>query len=229
MKKLLIIEDEAAISMALEDDFKLEGYDVTVANDGKTGLQLGMDINPDIILLDIMLPGMSGLDVCKALRRNGFDTPIILLTAKSQEIDKILGLELGADDYVTKPFSPHVLQARVRALLRRSESRRSSNRSGIHQVGDLQIDYNGHQVLKNDQDVRLTTLEFTLLKYFLENDGKVLSRDDILDTVWNDDVMVEPRTVDAHVAHLRKKIEDDPSHPKWIIGVRGVGYKFVHR
>jgi DNA-binding response OmpR family regulator len=229
MKKLLIIEDEEAISMALEDDFRLEGYDVMVARDGKTGLQLGMDHNFDLILLDVMLPEMTGLEVCKALRRNGLDTPIIMLTAKSQEIDKILGLELGADDYVTKPFSPHELQARVRALLRRSESRSNADGKGILQFGDVRIDFDGHQVLKNGDDVGLTALEFDLLKYFLENDAKVLSRDEILDAVWNEDVLVEPRTVDSHVAHLRRKIEADPAHPRWIIGVRGIGYKFVLR
>ena len=227
MKKILIIEDEDSIRMALEDDFQLEGYEVLVASDGKTGLEMGMDRDIDIILLDIMLPGINGIDVCKMLRKDDFDTPIIMLTAKSQEIDKILGLELGADDYVTKPFSPRELQARVKALLRRSESNRMSRVNHNCRFGDVQVDYGAHQVSKNGNEVRLTALEFTLLKYLLENKSKVLSRDDILDAVWNEQVQVEPRTVDTHIANLRKKIEDDPAHPRWIVGIRGVGYKFV--
>jgi len=229
MKKLLIIGNEPLSSVTLEGDFRLEGYDVLVARDGKTGLQLGMTRNPDIILLEVNLPQMTGLEVCKALRKNGINTPIIMISAKNQQIDTVLGLDLGADDYVTKPFSPRELQARVRALLRRSASRNNAEKLGIRQFGDLQVYYKGHQVLKNGQNVKLTTLEFTLLKYFLQNDGKVLSRDDILDAVWNDNVVVEPRTVDAHVAHLRRKIEDNPKDPQWIIGVRGIGYKFLSK
>ncbi len=227
MKKMLIIEDEEAISMALEDDFRLEGYEVKVARDGKTGLEMGMDRNIDIILLDIMLPELDGIEVCKDLRRNGFDTPIIMLTAKSQEIDRILGLEFGADDYVTKPFSPRELQARVKALLRRSESVRNSGKGSVCRFGDVHVNYDGHQVLKGGNEVRLTALEFALLKYFLENQSKVLSRSGILDAILGENVRVESRTVDTHVANLRKKIEDDPAHPRWIISVRSVGYKFV--
>ena len=225
MKKILIIEDEEAISMALEDDFRIEGYEVFVARDGKSGLEMGMD--RDIILLDIMLPEIDGIEVCKALRRNGFDTPIIMLTAKSQEVDRIVGLEIGADDYVTKPFSPRELQARVKAVLRRSKSVPSSDTTGILQFGDVSVDFDGHEVLKSGDEIRMTALEFSLLKYFLKNNSKVLSRDDILDAVWSEDVLVDPRTVDTHVAKLRKKIEDDPAHPRWIIGVRGIGYKFT--
>ena len=227
MKKILIIEDEEAISMALEDDFRIEGYEVFVARDGKSGLEMGMDRDIDIILLDIMLPEIDGIEVCKALRRNGFDTPIIMLTAKSQEVDRIVGLEIGADDYVTKPFSPRELQARVKAVLRRSKSVPSSDTTGILQFGDVSVDFDGHEVLKSGDEIRMTALEFSLLKYFLKNNSKVLSRDDILDAVWSEDVLVDPRTVDTHVAKLRKKIEDDPAHPRWIIGVRGIGYKFT--
>ena len=226
MKKILIIEDEEAIIMALEDDFNLEGYEVFTAHDGNTGLRMGMNKDIDIILLDIMLPELDGIEVCKSLRSNGVTTPIIMLTAKSQEIDRVLGLEIGADDYVTKPFSPRELKARVKAMLRRCEIVRNSSKSRIRQFDEVCVDFDGHKVLKNGEEVRLTGLEFALLKYFLENNSKVLSRDDILDSVWNENVLVDPRTVDTHVSNLRKKIEDDPAHPRRIIGIRGIGYKF---
>lgn len=164
----MIIEDEEAISMALEDDFRIEGYEVFVARDGKSGLEMGMDRDIDIILLDIMLPEIDGIEVCKALRKNGFDTPIIMLTAKSQEVDRIVGLEIGADDYVTKPFSPRELQARVKAVLRRSKSVPSSDTTGILQFGDVSVDFDGHEVLKSGDEIRMTALEFSLLKYFLK-------------------------------------------------------------
>ncbi len=226
MKKILIIEDEEAIRMALEDDFSLEGYDVSSASDGKTGLELAMGPDIDIILLDVMLPEMDGIELCKVLRRNSVYTPIIMLTAKSQEIDRVVGLEIGADDYVTKPFSPRELQARVKAVLRRSESRHESKTTGVLQFGDVSVDFDAHRVLKNGVEIRLTALEFELLKYFLDHCSKVVRRDDILDAIWSEDVLVEPRTVDRHVANLRRKIEDDPSHPRWIVSVRGFGYKF---
>ena len=227
MKKILIIEDEKAIAMALEDDFIMEGFEVVVTNNGKSGMEMGMAADIDIILLDIMLPEMNGLEVCKALRKKGIYTPIIMLTAKSQEIDRILGLEIGADDYVSKPFSPRELQARVKAVLRRTELSSKAKNQPIRQFGDIKVDFDGYQVFKGSDEVSLTVLEFALLKFFMENSLKVLSRDEILRAVWGDNVMVELRTVDTHVANLRRKIENDPANSKWIVGVRGKGYKFV--
>lgn len=225
MKKILIIEDEQAISMALEDDFRLEGYDVTVASDGKTGLQLALRESADIILLDIMLPEMNGMEVFRTLRSHGVHTPVIMLTAKNEEIDRVVGLEIGADDYVTKPFSPRELQARVKAVLRRTLPTQVSTLT--EQFGDVRVDFDGYRVTKKGEEVRFTALEFALLRFLVENRNRVLSRDQILDAVWHENVVVEPRTVDTHIANLRRKLEDDPAHPTWIIGVRGIGYKFM--
>ncbi|MEE8604784.1 MAG: response regulator transcription factor [Candidatus Aminicenantaceae bacterium] len=224
MAKILIIEDEEAILMALEDNLKIEGYEVESAMDGEKGFSLAKESKFDLIILDIMLPRMDGFEVCKQLRQSGIATPILMLTAKSQEIDKVLGLELGADDYVTKPFSPRELLARVKALLRRSKQ----TRQGIdrYSFGDVEVDFNKYEVKKGGRPVFLTALEFSLLHFLVQNSGKVVSRDNILDEVWGKDVYIQPRTVDKHIAELRKKIEDDPTSPEYIIGVRGVGYKF---
>ena len=227
MKQMLIIEDEEAIRMLLEDDFRLEGYEVTSTDNGLSGLELARSLNFDIIMLDIMLPGLAGTEVCKQLRKEGNETPIIMLTAKSHEIDRVVGLEIGADDYVTKPFSPRELQARVKAVLRRTNRTQDVSKNGIYQLGEMYIYLDRHQLIKEGNEIKLTALEFSLLKYLLKNDSKVLSRDKILDEVWNEDVVVDPRTVDTHIANLRKKLEDDPANPKWIIGIRGVGYKMV--
>ncbi|MDX1407414.1 MAG: response regulator transcription factor, partial [Saprospiraceae bacterium] len=213
----------AAIQMALEDDFTLAGYQVAVAADGREGFEKAMTWQPDLILLDVMLPGMDGIEVCRALRQRGNRVPIIMLTAKSQEVDRIVGLEIGADDYVTKPFSPRELQARVKAVLRRT----NRDKPVVRSFGSVEIDIEGHQVARNGQTVNLTALEFSLLKYFLAHRGRVLSRNEILDAVWGEDVIVDPRTVDTHVANLRRKLEEDPANPDWLIGVRGVGYKLV--
>jgi DNA-binding response OmpR family regulator len=227
MRKMLIIEDEPSIALALEDDFRLEGFEVVVASDGLKGLEYALDPTFDIILLDLALPGMGGFDICKTIRQKGLSTPVIMLTAKSQEIDKILGLEIGADDYVTKPFSPRVLTARVKALLRRSDSGNDSPETAAYNFGDVRVDVARHEVTKGGAHLDLTALEFSLLRFFLENNGLALRREQILDAVWGDDVIVDSRTVDTHVLHLRQKLEDDPSNPKWILGIRGVGYRFV--
>ncbi|MDX1476624.1 MAG: response regulator transcription factor [Saprospiraceae bacterium] len=223
MNKILIVEDEAAIRMALEDDFTLAGYQVKVAGDGHEGFATAMTWRPDLILLDVMLPGMDGIEVCRALRQRENEVPIIMLTAKGQEVDRIVGLEIGADDYVTKPFSPRELQARVKAILRRS----SATRPTVRGFGNIEIDLDGHNVRKDGQPINLTALEFSLLRYFLAHHGRVLTRDEILDAVWGEDVIVDARTVDTHVANLRRKLERDPAHPQWLLGVRGVGYKLV--
>jgi DNA-binding response OmpR family regulator len=224
MTKILIIEDEEAILMALEDNLRLDGYEVQSAADGEKGLSKAMQKTFDLIILDIMLPRMNGFEVCKQLRQAGITTPILMLTAKSQEIDKVLGLELGADDYVTKPFSPRELLARVKALLRRAKQ----IEQGIdrYAFGNVEVDFKKYEVKKGGRSVYLTALEFSLLQFMVQHNGQVLSRDVILDEVWGRDVYIQPRTVDKHIAELRKKIEDDPSLPKYIIGVRGVGYKF---
>jgi DNA-binding response OmpR family regulator len=226
MKRILIIEDAAAIRMALEDDFKFEGYRVDSAATGPEGLEKALDLNLDIIILDLMLPELNGLEICKELRRRDIGTPIIMLTAKSQEFDKVLGLELGADDYVTKPFSPFELRARVKALLRRSEIRNQHSDQATLQFGPFELDPSKYLFTKNNEPVQLTTIEFTLMKLLMQHAGHVLNRDDILSSVWGEEVYVTPRTVDTHIANLRKKIGDDPEQSQWITGVRGVGYKF---
>lgn len=226
MKKILIIEDARTIRMALEDDFKFEGYQVVTAATGPEGLEKAMDLDLDMIILDLMLPELDGLEICKELRRRNIGTPVIMLTAKSQEFDKVLGLELGADDYVTKPFSPFELRARVKALLRRSEIRNHQNASTIIKLGPFEMDPSKYLLLKDKEPVQLTTIEFALVKLLIQHAGEVLKRDFILDKVWGKEVYVTPRTVDTHIANLRKKIEDEPEQSHWITGIRGVGYKF---
>jgi two-component system alkaline phosphatase synthesis response regulator PhoP len=222
--RILIIEDDESILMGLEDDLKLEGYAVCTARDGVAGLSLAKERRHDLIILDIMLPGMNGFDVCKELRQRGIATPILMLTARGREADKVLGLELGADDYVTKPFSPRELLARIKAILRRVEETRQGDERA--QFGDVEVDFKKYEVKKGNRPVYLTSLEFALLRLLVNHKGEVLSRDTILDGVWGKNVFVDNRTVDTHVAHLRKKLEDDPAAPKHIEGVRGIGYKF---
>jgi len=226
MKRILIIEDAPAIRMALEDDFKFEGYQVDSAATGPEGLEKAMDLDLDMIILDLMLPGLNGLEICKELRRRDIGTPIIMLTAKSQQFDKVLGLELGADDYVTKPFSPFELHARVKALLRRAEIKNHQTVATTIQLGPFELDPSKYLFTKNSEPVTLTTIEFALMKLLMQHAGHVLKRDDILRSVWGEEVYVTPRTVDTHIANLRKKIEDDPEQSHWITGIRGVGYKF---
>jgi two-component system alkaline phosphatase synthesis response regulator PhoP len=226
MKRILIIEDARNIRMALEDDFKFEGYQVDTAATGPEGLEKALDLNLDIIILDLMLPELNGLEICKELRRRNIGTPIIMLTARSQEFDKVLGLELGADDYITKPFSPFELQARVKALLRRSEIRDQQSAAATLQFDPFELDPSKYTFTKNNVPVQLTTIEFSLMKLLMQHAGHVIKRDDILRNVWGEEVYVTPRTVDTHIANLRKKIEDDPEKSHWIAGIRGAGYKF---
>jgi len=225
MSRILIIEDEEPILMALEDDLTLEGYDVVTAKDGIDGFERAKSKDCDLVILDIMLPRMDGFEICKKLRQEGVLTPILMLTAKSQEVDTVLGLELGADDYVTKPFSPRELLARIKALLRR----KFPFSQGLDRLefDDIEIDFRKYEARKSGQPVYLTALEFDLLRFLVGHRGEVVSRDDILDAVWGKDEFVMPRTVDTHIAHLRKKLEGDPSKPRHIMGVRGVGYKFM--
>lgn len=224
-ERILIIDDELNIVELLKYNLESEGYKVFYALTGKDGLKLSIQKKPDIILLDIMLPEMDGFDVCKEIKKNS-DTEniaIIMLTAKSEELDKILGLEIGADDYITKPFSVRELQARIKAVLRRNNKK---DKTEVVSIGDLNIDFNKHEVLKCGNIIELTLKEFELLKLLLLNKGKVLTRDFLLDKVWGYDYYGETRTVDVHVRHLRQKIEDDDRNPLYIETVRGIGYKF---
>lgn len=224
-KKILVIEDEHGIMLSIKDEFESEGYLVYSADDGEKGLVLSKQLNPDLIILDIMLPVMDGYEVCKQLRGAGDTTPIIMLTVKNHEIDKILGLELGADDYVTKPFSLRELLARVKAVFRRTEERTVD--LVLYSFGGIELDFRKYEANKNRKKLELTPLEFQMLKFFIQKKEQVLTRDDFLDKIWGEDnVSVSFRTIDSHIANIRKKIEDDPTNPKHILSIRGVGYKF---
>lgn len=225
MTKILIIEDEESIRLPLEDNLRLEGYEVACARDGLEGLAMASESSHDLIVLDIMLPKMDGFELCKRLRRDRIMTPILMLTAKSQEVDKVLGLELGADDYMTKPFSPRELLARIKAILRRGREIRGE--ADLIRVADVEIDFAKYEAKKSGRPVPLTALEFSLLDLLAGRRGRVVHRNEILDRAWGRDVYVDPRTVDKHISLLRKKLEDDPQNPKLILGVRGVGYKLA--
>ncbi len=220
--KILVIDDEVHILELLEYNLIENGYDVKTVNDGEKAIDAILTSQYDLILLDIMLPKISGIDLCKKFRNEyNVSTPIIMLTAKSEEIDKILGLELGADDYITKPFSVRELLARVRAVTRRYE--RKENNSNIIKIKDLVIDVERHEVLCNGEKIDLTFKEFELLKVLAQNRGIVLTREHLLNTIWGYDYIGETRTVDVHIRYLRKKIQDDDS--VYIETIRGVGYK----
>ena len=224
---MLLIEDDPAIRRALLDDFKHEGYAVDYAADGEEGLKLGQNLDYDIILLDLMLPGLDGLEVCKELRKKDIGTPIIMVTAKSQDWDKVIGLELGADDYVTKPFSPHELRARVKAVLRRTTNMARTKKKVELQSGPFTINNIKHLCTQDGREILLTQIEFNLMHFFLSRPGEVLNREEILEFVWGENVLVTARTVDTHVGNLRRKIGDDPDQPKWIMSVRNMGYKWI--
>jgi len=224
-ERILVVEDEEHILMALEDDLRIEGYEVNAATDGAAGLELARSDSYDLVILDIMLPELNGFEVCRELRSNGVQTPVLMLTAKSQEIDKVLGLELGADDYITKPFSPRELIARVRAILRRrSQPVQELERFSF---ADVEINFRKFETRRSGERLDLTVREYALLRYLIEHRDHAVSRNDILTQVWGDEADVFPRTVDTHVANLRKKLEPDPSLPRYIVGVRGIGYRFA--
>ena len=225
MHKVLVVEDEPDMILGLKDNLEFEGYDVAVASDGQEGLELARAGNPDLILLDVMLPKMSGLDVCRSLRSLGADMPIIMLTARSQKVDTVVGLEVGADDYVTKPFSVKELLARVRAQLRRAS--RKVVELDTYAFGDVELFFKKHQARKAGQPLDLSPREFEMLKYFIQHAGDAISRDELLNNVWGYTSFPLTRTVDNHVARLRQKLEDIPSDPRHIITVHRVGYKFV--
>jgi DNA-binding response OmpR family regulator len=224
MDKILIIEDDKAILMGLKDDLEYEGYKVATALNGKEGLKKAMEGRFQLIILDILLPGLNGFEVCKKLREAGVGTPILMLTAaKTEEMDKVTGLELGADDYVTKPVGSREMVARVKAILRRVSQKEDEPEN--YDFGNVSLDFKSHEVLKAGKKLHLTALEFNLLKFFIEHKGEVLTRDTMLDEAWGD-AIVSPRTIDPHIAHLRQKLEDDPANPEHIVSIRGVGYKF---
>ena len=227
MTRILVVEDEPAIALGLEDDLKLEGYEVEVAADGVTAVRRAQEDAFDLILLDVMLPGKDGFEVCRELRHARLRTPILMLTAKTQESEKVMGLELGADDYVTKPFGTRELRARVKALLRRAANGSDAPAGPErYSFGDVEVDFRRCELRRNGQPVELTPLEFKLLTVFIRAAGRVLSRDQLLASGWGPDTYASDRIVDNHIANLRRKIEPDPANPRHLVNVRGLGYRF---
>ncbi len=226
MTKILIVEDEPNMRLGLKDNLEFEGFEVEVAEDGEIGFKKILDNNYDLVIMDVMMPKMSGFDVCKNVRKAGVATPIILLTAKGEEIDKVLGLELGADDYVTKPFSLRELLARVKAILRRSENLNFSENKLIT-IGKLEVDFNGYKATSDKKDIQMSHKEFEILHFLWKKRNTTVSRDDLLTEIWGYDETPTTRTVDNFILKLRQKIEVDPNHPKIILTVHGVGYKMV--
>ena len=222
MTRVLVVEDEPGIALALETDLALEGYEVEIVSDGRIASQRARGEQFDLILLDLMLPGKDGLDVCREVRKAGVRTPVLILTAKAQEAEKVLGLELGADDYVTKPYSPLELRARVKALLRRAEG----TVLDIYQFEQLEVDFGRFELRRAGTPISLTRLEFKILAALIKCRGQVVSRDRLLDLVWGEETYVTDRVIDNHVANLRKKLECHPGSPRFLTSVRGIGYRF---
>ncbi|UCD37356.1 MAG: response regulator transcription factor [Fidelibacterota bacterium] len=225
MKRLLIIEDDPAILKGLEASLKAEHYEVRSAMDGEAGYRLAREEPADLIILDVMLPGKNGDEICRDLRAEGIEVPILMLTSRKEEMDKVLGLELGADDYMTKPFSVRELQARIRALLRR----RPEYRKDIDEAtfGNVHVDFKTHEATRAGQPVKLSARELEILKFFVLHEGEVVSRNTLLDEVWGYEAFPSTRTVDNYILALRKKVEDDPSHPAHLLTMHAAGYKFV--
>ena len=223
MTRILIVEDEPNMVAGLRDNFEYEGYEVLTASDGAEGLGRALNDAPDLVVLDVMMPKMSGLDVCKQLKAKRPSIPVIMLTARGQEVDKVVGLELGADDYVTKPFSIRELLARIKAVLRRAHGGSQER----YAFGDVAVNLRTCQVTRAGKPVEFSAKEFDLLKYFLCHPGEALSRDRLLEKVWGYNSFPTTRTVDAHIVHLRQKLELKPEEPRFILTVHGVGYKFV--
>ena len=222
MARILVVEDELPLALGLEDDLKLEGYEVEVVRDGEAASRRAREQSFDLIILDVMLPHKDGFEVCRELRRAGLRTPVILLTAKTQESDKVLGLELGADDYVTKPFSPRELRARVKAALRRA----AGEMPEIYRFGNVEVDFPRCELRRAGKPVEMTPIEFKLLAAFIRHRGHTLSRDKLLDEVWGRETFITDRVVDTHITSLRKKIEPKPGEPRFLVSVRGMGYRF---
>ncbi len=227
MSKILIVEDEPSMRLGLKDNLEFESYQVELAIDGAEGLQKAIAADYDLIILDVMMPKMSGFDVCKAMRKSGIKTPIIFLTAKSEEIDKVLGLELGADDYLTKPFSLRELIARVKAILRRTEGKGDDLLKGEVTIGGLTVDFDQFSAKTKEGEVRMSHKEFEILHYLAEHMNQVVSRYDLLNKVWGYDSQPTTRTVDNFIMRLRQRIEENPNEPRYILTVHGVGYKLL--
>ena len=225
MDKILVVEDEPDMVLGLQDNLQFEGYQVEVATDGEKALEIAQKVCPDLVILDIMIPKINGFEVCKQLRQKGMDVPIIMLTAKSQEVDKVLGLELGADDYITKPFSIRELLARVKAVLRRP--RRPPQKIDSYEFGNVKVDFPKQVAVKAGTPVDLSHYEAEILRLLIANKGEPISRNRILDEVWGYELYPTTRTIDNHVVKLRQKVEDDPHNPTHIVTVHGMGYKFV--
>jgi len=227
-QSILVVEDEPDIRKLVQYNLAQERFTVLEAEDGEQALKILQREKPNLIILDLMLPGLSGLELCKLLRERPqtAQLPILMLTAKAGEADKVLGLEIGADDYLTKPFSPREMIARVRAILRRSEAATATDAAPLYTKGPLQIDFSTYEVFVRGKTVKLTLKEFELLRFLVQNPSRVLSRDQLLDRVWGGETFVTPRTVDVHIRRLRKAIEKDDRKPQWILTLRGVGYKF---
>ncbi len=225
MPNILIVEDEPNMRLGLKDNLEFEGYEVDFAPDGEAGIAKILDNRYDLVLLDVMMPKMSGFDVCKAVRKRGIETPIILLTAKDQEIDKVLGLELGADDYITKPFSLRELLARIKAVLRRGENLKTDD-SRI-QIGRIDVNFQNYTALENEKSVQMSHKEFEILNYLWKHRNRTVSRDDLLEKIWGYEGSPTTRTIDNFIVKLRQKTEKDPNHPQIIITVHGIGYKLI--
>ena len=223
--KILVVEDEPAMMAGLRDNFEFEGYEVITARDGIEGLQRALEESPDLVVLDVMMPRMSGLEVCRQLRAKRASIPIIMLTARGQEVDKVVGLELGADDYVTKPFSIRELLARVKSVLRRTAAIPKDRDQ--HSFADVEVDLRRCRVLRSGKALEISSKEFDLLKYFICHAGETLSRDRLLEDVWGYENYPTTRTVDTHLVRLRQKLEPDPEQPQYFLTVHGTGYRFV--
>jgi DNA-binding response OmpR family regulator len=223
--KILVVEDEPAMVAGLRDNFEFEGYEVITAQDGIEGLERALEESPDLVVLDVMMPRMSGLEVCKQLRAKRASLPIIMLTARGQEIDKVVGLELGADDYVTKPFSIRELLARVKSVLRRTAVLPKDKEQ--HSFSDVEVDLRRCRVVRSGKALDISSKEFDLLKYFICHSGETLSRDRLLEDVWGYENYPTTRTVDTHLVRLRQKLEPDPEQPQYFLTVHGTGYRFV--
>ena len=223
-ERILVVEDEPTIATGLRDDLEIEGFAVEVAGDGTAALSRILEGKFDLILLDLMLPGMDGFSVCREARLKGDRTPIIMLTAKGQEVDKVVGLELGADDYITKPFSRRELFARIKAVLRRSQD--GSEPNDFYRFGDVIVDIGRYEVSRRGKKIDLTAMEFKLLRVFLEHRGRVLTIDEVLEKAWGRDAVLTDRVVYTHINNLRNKLEENPQRPRFLIGVRGIGYRF---
>jgi DNA-binding response OmpR family regulator len=223
MARILVVEDEPGIAMALEDDLRLEGYAVEVIHDGLAAAKRAREASFDAILLDVMLPGKDGFEICRELRRHGIRTPILMLTARAQEAEKVLGLEAGADDYVTKPFGVRELRARIAALLRRSQADAAPPQV---RIGDVEVDFGRGEIRRGDRTTALTPLEFRLLQTFVGARGRILTRAQLIAEAWGPNTFVSDRVVDNHIGSLRKKIEPDAAEPRYLLNIRGLGYRF---